>query len=320
MADEDVARVDAGASSRELAHRVTPTPPRHRFTAGGALRRGLAPIRRLLDLPTTAHERRWTVAGLVLLVCAAAVLGYVGTRPGPGDGSPDGSPDEARLPGGFPAVEANRTDSSPAVPGLRPRRRPSASPSPSVTGPAAPGPPVLTVSQGEVPAEVDLTAVGHRDWVHWGLRGADSTVRKQKGSGEIVDAGGKGSRGGWDGNQELFGWHDGAPVHAVDATPNGVYTCGIGNGFTLAVAGSGELRTVRLYAGLWMARGRLDARLSVGGATTTLRMEDPHTSRSAEFTLRFRAPKDAQLLINWTAEAVFSYDCGNVGIQAVALS
>ncbi|TDC27096.1 hypothetical protein E1211_29515 [Micromonospora sp. 15K316] len=262
---------------------------------------------------------RWTVAGLALLTGLAALVGYVGTRPDPEPGPPGAITEGAVRPSGYPAVEANRTDTGPAVPGLRPRQRPTASPSPSATRPAAPAPPVLTVSQAEIPAEVDLTAVGPRDWVHWGLRGAGSTVRKQSGSGEIVDAGGTGARGGWDGNQELFGWRDGDSVRTVDATANGVYTCGIGNGFKLAVAGSGELRTVRLYAGLWMARGRLDARLSVGGPTTTLRMEDPHTSRSAEFTLRFRAPKGAQLLITWTTEAVFSYDCGNVGLQAVAL-
>ncbi|MEV1330858.1 hypothetical protein AB0J20_14920 [Micromonospora costi] len=313
MAEDDSTRTGTGESGRGAAHRAS-TPARHRSVAGSAagtlVRRWLVPLRR----------HRWAAAaGLVALVCLSAAAAYVGTRPEGASESATGVPADARRPTGFPPIEAHRTDTGPASPGLRPRQRPpSVSPTPSPTG-TTHAPPLLTVTQGEIPAHVDLTGAGPRDWVHWGLRGADSTVRKRDGSGEIVDEGGRGARGGWDGNQELFGWRDGAAVRTVDGTSTGVYTCGAGNGFALAVAGDGELRTVRLYAGLWMARGRLDARLSVGGPTTTLRMEDPHTSRSAEFTLRFRVPKGARLLVTWTAEAVFSRDCGNVGLQAVAL-
>ncbi|MEE3919889.1 hypothetical protein V2I01_21115 [Micromonospora sp. BRA006-A] len=35
---------------------------------------------------------------------------------------------------------------------------------------------------------------------------------------------------------------------------SGVYTCHRGSGFNLSVAADGQQRTVRLYAGLWMAR------------------------------------------------------------------
>ncbi|PZF92596.1 hypothetical protein C1I99_21545, partial [Micromonospora deserti] len=194
----------------------------------------------------------------------------------------------------------------------------SPTPSPSPT-PAAPVRPVLTLAQAEVPATVDLSAVGTRDWVHWGLRGGGSTVRKRNGSGEIRDEGGSGTRGGWDGNQETFSWRDGAPVESVHDTATGVYTCGTGSGFALAVAGDGKLRTVRLYAGIWMARGRLEARLSVGGPSRTLRLEDPHTSRSAEFTVRFQSPKGSRLVLTWTVEEVLTGHCGSVGLQALAV-
>ncbi|MER7889336.1 hypothetical protein ABTX15_05875 [Micromonospora sp. NPDC094482] len=313
MAEEDFTRTGTGASGRGAGHRATTTPARHRsrasFAAHPALRWWLAPVR----------QRRWAVAGLAALASLTALIAYVGSGPEPESGPHGGVPAGVGRPTGFPAVEANGSDTGPASPGLRPRQRPpSVAPTPSVTTPT-PAPALLTVRQGDIPAEVDLTAAGPRDWVHWGLRGGDSTVRKRNGSGEIADEGGRGARGGWDGNQEVFSWRDGAAVRAASGTPNGVYTCGAGNGFALAVAGSGELRTVRLYVGLWMARGRLEARLSTGGPTTTLRMEDPHTSRSAEFTLRFRAPRGARLLINWSTEKVFTGDCGNVGVQAVAL-
>ena len=256
-----------------------------------------------------------------MLACLVALVSYLGSRSGPEDGDdPAGPGAQAGIarPTGLPGAERRTGEAGPASPGLRPRQRPpSPEPTPSPSSPAPP--PVLSVTRTEVAAEVDLTAVGTRDWMHWGLRGGDSTVRKRDGAGEILDEGGSGARVGWDGNQEVFSWRDGTPERSVTGTPNGIYTCGAGSGFALAVAGSGELRTVQLYAGIWMARGRLEARLSTGGPTSTLRMEDPYTSQSAQFTVRFRVPKGARLVLTWTVEKVFTEHCGNVGLQAMAV-
>lgn len=318
MADEDRRRADSraggGSSETPASHRrpgVTAGQPRiaWRLLVGGYRR------------------RRWTVTGLAVLACVVGLGAYVGTRNGPESGDDpagrSGVPVGASRPTGFPGVEGRTGDVGPATPGLRPRQRPpSPDPTPSVSAPAAPPapslPPALSVTRTEAPAEIDLTAVGPRDWMHWGLRGT-SVARKRGGSGEIVDAGGRGSRVGWDGNQEVVSWHDGTPERSVRGSSNGVYTCGAGNGFSLAIAGSGEPRTVQLYAGTWMARGRLDVRLSTGGPVSTVRLEDPYTSRSAQFTIRFHLPKGARLLVNWTVEKVFTPHCGNVGLQAVAV-
>ncbi|RLP99619.1 hypothetical protein EAD98_01750 [Micromonospora sp. CV4] len=271
------------------------------------------------------------MAGLAVLVCLVGLVSYLGTRSGPepGDdqaGRPGGVPAGATRPTGLPGAEGRTTEAGLAAPNLRPRQRPpSPDPTPSVSVPAAPPPspsgstPVLSVSRAEVPAEVDLTAVGSRDWMHWGLHGGNSTVRKRAGSGEIIDGGGAGTRVGWDGNQEVVSWRDGTSERSVRGSPNGVYTCGAGNGFSLAVAGSGEPRVVQLYAGTWMARGRLEARLSTGGPVRTARLEDPYTSQSAQFTIRFQLPKGARLVLTWTVEKVFTEHCGNVGIQALAV-
>ncbi|MFC5944265.1 hypothetical protein [Micromonospora harpali] len=225
-----------------------------------------------------------------------------------------------RPSGGFPVVDRPGSPADAATPGLRPRQRTPTAPPPSPSSPVAPQPAAvhLDVAQADVPADVDLTAAGTRDWVHWGLRGAESTVRKRDGSGEIADEGGRGDRVGHDVSPETFSWRDGSPVTSSTATTTGVSACGVGSGFALAVDGGGEARTVRLYAGLWMARGRLEARLSSGGETTVRRLEDPHTTHTAEFTVRFRAPKGAKLLLTWTVEATFG-GCGNVNLQAVAL-
>ncbi|GAA2188642.1 hypothetical protein [Micromonospora lupini] len=321
MADEDRTRSDARA---EDAPTGRPASHRPRTLAAGLNHRTLRRLAR-----TRQRRRRWALEGLGALVCLVVLVAYVGTRSDPesGDGPAGGSggvPAGATRPTTLPAADGHATDAGPALPGLRPRERPpSPEPSPSTSTPAPPskkpGASLLSVSRAEVPAEVDLTAVGTRDWMHWGLRGGNSTVRKRSGSGEIVDGGGRGTRVGWDGNQEVIRWSDGAPERADRGSSNGVYTCGVGNGFTLAVAGSGAPRTVQLYAGIWMARGRLDVRLSTGGPVSTLRLEDPYTSQSAQFTIRFELPKDARLVLTWTVEKVFTEHCGNVGLQALAL-
>lgn len=265
------------------------------------------------------QRRRWIVESLAALACLAALVAYLGTeqyagsrqeesanRPGPASGAVRPVVPSPQRPG---------ADAGAASPGLRPRQRPP-SPSPSPSRPAVE--PVLTVTQADVPARVDLTAAGPVDWVHWGLLGVDRPVRKRDGSGAIGDEGGHGRRESFSNYPEAYAWRDGAPVGSASGTTSGLYTCGRGSGFALAVTADGELRTVRLYAGLWMARGRLDLRLSTGGPTSTLRMEDPHTLHTAEFTIRFQAPKGAKLLVSWTVEESFG-DCGNVSVQAVAL-
>ncbi|MEU8331493.1 hypothetical protein [Micromonospora sp. NPDC048839] len=278
------------------------------------------------------QRRRWAVEGVAVLVCLVLLVSYLASRSDPESGD-DQAGRAGEMPAGaarsaaHPATDGRTGEAGPAMPGLRPRQRPpSPDPTPATSAPvappappASPGSPVLSMTQGEMPAEVDLTAVGTRDWMHWGPRGGNSTVRKRSGSGEIIDAGGAGTRVGWDGNQEYVRWSDGSSQRSTNGTSNGVYTCGAGNGFTLAVAGSGEPRTVQVYGGTWMARGRLEARLSTGGSARTAVLEDPYTSRSAQFTVRFAAPKNARLLLTWTVDKVFTPHCGNVGLQAVAV-
>ncbi|MEV4120571.1 hypothetical protein [Micromonospora sp. NPDC049645] len=274
------------------------------------------------------QRRRWVVEGVALVACLVVLISYLSTRSGPEPGGDQAGPGgvaagAARNPA--PPVADGRTgEAGPATPGLRPRQRPpSPDPTPSTSAPAPPpvkpGSPALSVTRGEMPAAVDLTAVGTRDWVHWGARGGGSTIRKRAGSGEIIDGGGAGKRVGWDGNQEYVRWSDGAPERSTNGSSDGVYTCGAGNGFSLAIAGSGEPRTVHLYAGIWMARGRLEVRSSTGGPVSTARLEDPYTSQSAQFTIRFTLPKGARLLVSWTVEKAFTSHCGNVGLQAVTV-
>ncbi|WP_446218736.1 hypothetical protein [Micromonospora sp. IBHARD004] len=292
MAEEDRTRIGGRASS----------PHGHR-----------QPRSTLRRIARARRRRRWIVEAVAAFACLAAVVAYLGTEQhaGPGQEESAGGPAPGAGRPGVPSPQ--RPDADAASPGLRPRQRP---PSPSPSRPAVE--PVLTVTRADVPARVDLSAAGPVDWLHWGLLGADQPVRKRNGSGAIRDEGGRGQRESYSNNPEEYTWRDGAPVGSASGTTSGLYTCGRGSGFALAVTADGEPRTVRLFAGLWMARGRLDVRLSTGGPTSTLRMEDPHTQHTAEFTVRFRAPRGAKLLVNWTVEESFG-DCGNVSVQAVGL-
>ncbi|WP_307799673.1 hypothetical protein [Micromonospora antibiotica] len=271
------------------------------------------------------QRRRWAIGSVAGLACLAVLVTYLGPDPDPAEPDlvlPAGAPTPAGYPTGATGVGVSG-EAGVAAPGLQPRERtpppPSEPPTPTATPAASPAAPTLSVSRAEVPAEVDLTALGARDWVHWGLNRPETLIRKNGGTGEIRDEGGRGARDRYDTNPELFGWRDGAGVPAVSATATGVFVCGVGNGFALAVTGDGEPRTVHLFAGTWMAQGRLDVRLSTGGATRTLRLEDPHTTHTAQFVIRYRVPRGEQLLIRWTVEKTFNSSCGNVNLQAAAV-
>ncbi len=312
MPEEDLTR--AGTGGPRHGRRGLDRCARHRSSTIPGRTRGA--FRSLFRV----RSRRRALEGIAALACLVALASYLSA----GDGPVPAAPDPGRVPAGVGrptglAVVDGGPASAPASPGLRPRQRPpSPSPTPVTPAPTPPAP-VLTLAHREAPAEVDLTAVGGRDWIHWGLRGDGTTVRKRGGSGEIRDDGGNGRRGSWDASQETFRWRDGDPVRSADGSAHGAFTCGAGKGFTLAVAASGEPRTLHVYAGTWRARGRLDVRLSSGGPARTLRLEDPHTSRSAEFTIRFQAARGARLVVTWTAEHAFTDDCAGITLQAVAL-
>ncbi|MEU1684038.1 hypothetical protein [Micromonospora sp. NPDC005707] len=268
----------------------------------------------LRRLARSRQRRRWLLEALAALACLAALVAYLGSERH--DTPREESAVLPAAPTGRPVLPPPGGAQAGAVtPGLHPRQRPP-SPSPSPSTPAVPS--TLTVSRSDVSARVDLSAVGTVDWVQWGHLGARTPVRKRHGSGDIRDEGGRGQRQSYSNNPEAYAWRDGAPARSADGTMSGVYTCDRGSGFTLAVAADGQPRTVHLYAGLWMARARLDLRISGGGPTSTVRLEDPHTVRTADFTIRFRAPAGAKLLMNWTVEESLG-DCGNVSLQAVAL-
>ena len=211
---------------------------------------------------------------------------YLGSRsdPEPGDGqggrSGDVTAGAARSPG-LPATDGRTGEAGPAMPGLRPRQRPpSPEPTPSASAPAPPPPISLGVGAVGQPGRDARRASTSPPWAPGtGCTGGSAAAPRRSASGpaparsstRAVPAGGSAGTA----TRSTSAGPTARPERSASGSSNGVYTCGAGNGFRLAVAGSGESRTVQLYAGTWMARGRLDARLSTGGACQDRRAGGP---------------------------------------------
>jgi hypothetical protein len=273
---------------------------------------------------------RWTLALAVLvsvMILGGAALAWQHDR------SESTDPPGVALPGPWlpPTVPASDTsvpvldDPSSSVPAAAGTASPAQeATAPPRTRPPAPDPeappvtPTLSVTQASVPATVDLAAGGARDWVHWGLTSASSIDRKSGGTGEIKDLGGPGGRGRYDNNPQRFTWTGGTPTGSTGPTPTGVYTCKQGNGFIISAAAAPTTRTLRFYAGVWMARGQLT--LSLAGRTATASLENPRAIRTTQFVIRFRAPAGQSLRVTWTTAVSHHPDCGNVDMQAATLS
>src|SRR5262249_30578028 len=142
---------------------------------------------------------------------------------------------------------APASESAPALPIVTLPARETTTPAPptgedepaATTPPSsAPVGPLVTLSLTAVPPAVHLTAEGTRDWVQWGLNAATSVDRRGGGTGEIHDLDAASSRGRYDNNPSVFGWTGGTPTATASRTPTGVYRCGKGASFTLAVPAS----------------------------------------------------------------------------------
>jgi hypothetical protein len=190
-------------------------------------------------------------------------------------------------------------------------------PAPAATTPRSPAAkPVVSLTDGPIPAVVDLSAEGTRDWVHWGLTDATSVNRRRGGKG-IEDLGGT-PRGRYDNNPQSYSWTGGSPAATAARTPTGVYSCGQGATITLRAPAGPATRTLHLYAGVWMASGRLT--VTVDGVTATRTLENRDAISTRRFEVRYRAAAGSRLTVTWTATAAHHPTCGNIDLQAATLS
>ena len=220
--------------------------------------------------------------------------------------------DQAVIP--LPSPSESSSSPSPAPPPSATSRTP-----PSRTTPARP-PQEVEIERRGVPGEVDLSAEGRRDWVHWGEEGTFSLERARDGDFQILEGAPTAPRFRHGLSPQRFRWQGGSPVDDSDGTPTGIRTCDAGNGFTLSVPASKTSRTLRLYVGAFAARGRLEATLTTGGGTEVAKLEQRDNAMgTAVFEVTYRASKDGKLNLSWITEETFGGDCGGVALQAATL-
>ncbi|MCY1136571.1 hypothetical protein OWR29_01075 [Actinoplanes sp. Pm04-4] len=269
-----------------------------------------------------SRRARWTlgaaVAGSLLLVGVTAFFVRLGNEP-VGEEPPPVSLTEPWEPPLRFESEPARSE-TPSVPvATTPHEQPVRTRPPApVTKKPVEAPPALSVTRSSVPAVVDLSGVGTRDWLHWGLSSPESVDRRAGGSGEIKDLVVSAPAGRYDNNPQSFSWTVGTPTASAGPSPTGLYVCQPGATFTIAVAAAPATRTLRLYAGVWMAEGRLTATLA--GRTVTAELVNERTNGNAVFVLRFRAPAAETLRVTWANAVPHHPTCGNVNVQAAALS
>ncbi len=269
--------------------------------------------------------RRWWRLAAAAAAGTVAVIAAVQTAGGdPPTTTPAAAPGPAwtAAPSWEPPPTQATISLQPSSPSPSPSSAAVTSPAPATTTPkpqppAAPVKPSLSLTAGSVPSTVDLSAEGTRDWVHFGLRDATSINRSDDGN-AIEDLGTVGGRGRYDNNPQVFTWTGGSPTGSATRTPTGVYACGEGSGFTLRVPAGPATRTLRLYAGVWMAAGRLTT--SLNGLTQTRTLENREAISTSRFEIRYRAPAGSRLTLTWTATESYHPTCGNVDMQAATLS
>jgi hypothetical protein len=271
-----------------------------------------------------SHRRRRTLAlslpaavliGVVVLLAGAAAVVYrdrpaqqVDRPPRPADAGSLVPPDSWLGP---PLTGSDTPASSTApAPG---QPAPTEATAAGLTGA------ILQVTRDAVPGIVDLAAEGTKDWVHWADRDVWSLERRRDGGFAILEGTPSARRERHEGSPEQFRWAGGDPVAESSGSRSGVRTCGAGSGFTLSAPAAKETRVLRIYVGVWQAKGKLTARLPGGADPVVLDLDAPDAVRTAVYRLTFRAEQGGRLEITWNTEQAYGPDCAGVALQAATL-
>lgn len=178
---------------------------------------------------------------------------------------------------------------------------------------------------------VNLSAGGAVDWVHWGLYTESSLNRKAGVTPRIGDFTVIGSDAAFlavykDNANVNYNWSDGYPTPSVPNTTALVWVYGvpsIGAGFDITIPADTTTNTLKLYVGVFGAKGHLIAMLSDSSAqsyTNTSLVDQMGSWKGGVYTINYAAASAGQTLkIQWTLETAFRAN-GNVTLQAATLT
>ena len=110
----------------------------------------------------------------------------------------------------------------------------------------------------------NLTALGTRDWAHWGLTSASSFNHKAGVTSQISNytVVGTGAANRYADNGFGYSWTGGTPTASATNSTTGVYISGVGNGFQITVPADTTQRTLTVYVDSYHAQGKIVAHLS----------------------------------------------------------
>jgi uncharacterized repeat protein (TIGR01451 family) len=182
----------------------------------------------------------------------------------------------------------------------------------------------LTASPTGTP--VNLTAEGLKDWAHWGVGGATTFDTKAGGITRQISNYrllGTTSPSWFADCPTTFSWTDGTPTISKTGTATGINVSGTtGNGFEITVPADTNLRTLKLYVGVWYTQGKLEAKLTDGSAVAYI---DTSLNNNAGasfglYTIQYKAATGPQtLIIRYTVLSTYFPPYGNVALEAATL-
>ena len=114
-----------------------------------------------------------------------------------------------------------------------------------------PGQGSLSVSQGAISTNVNLSTEGTSDWAHWGLTTPTSFNHKNGITQQISNYSvlGTGLIQRYTNNPNLYSWSGGTPTASASNTATGLYVIGVNNGFQITAPADTTIRTLKMYVG-----------------------------------------------------------------------
>ena len=180
----------------------------------------------------------------------------------------------------------------------------------------------LSVQMAQPPTAVTLSTEGTTDWAHWGLTDSTSFNHKSGITQQISNYTRIGSTvGRMTDSRVAYSWTGGTPTTSTTGTRTGLYFKGVGNGYRLTIPAKSTESVLKIYLGLWIARGRFEARLSDGSVPPYVTyLDNATTTLDRVVTITFSSPSSGvDLIVEYIVENTYGNAMGNITLQAATL-